>query len=724
MKKTQNLNHRKALFTYQFPFYASVFLSAFLLFQIQPLIGKYILPWFGGGSSVWTTSILFFELFLLFGYAYAYFLTRLRLKQQIIMHCILLIIVSLLLITLFFYWDSPVTPPIEIRPKDTFPPTIQVLIVLFLSVGLPYFLLSTTSSLLQRWFSRTNEKLSPYPLYALSNAGSLLGLVTYPFIVEVLLPLHTQGVIWALSFLVFSILLAIASIVTIRYAKKTTHQDTANIVESQKAQAGTARRYLWIILPMISSMILLSTTSQITQSVAPAPFLWILPLGLYLLSFILCFSNKNLYWRNIYAYLLLILASVTIYISLDLQEFLTNLTIYSAFIFVSFMLLHGELYNARPDAKHLNLFYFLEALGSALGGVFVAIIAPQIFTDFWEFYIAAFLTVSVAIVVLFAYKNSLPHILLEKLQWVKKKNYHTRIGVAVAVLVVIAGFTWIIANQDEVIAKTRNFYGIVSVAQEYDDNDEEYLTMYNGRINHGGQYTSETLKQRPVSYYGNDSGISLAIRRHPNRLAPKSQQKPLRIGVTGLGVGTLAAFGKRGDTIAFYEINPEAVNAAYEYFTYLEDSVADVSIVPGDARISMENRIKQNDRAIYDIIILDAFVDDSIPIHLITKEAFDLYLKLLEPKNGIIAVNISNKYLSLDPIIAKVAEHFGLEYALIESYDDDYNIAAASWVILTRNKDFIQNRRIAEVATPQETDLNKIHLWTDQYSNLFQALDI
>lgn len=716
MKQTSPKSHRSALFSLAFPFYISVFLSAFLLFQVQPLIGKYILPWFGGGSSVWTTTILFFELLLLFGYGYAYFVTKLKLRQQIMVHAGLVLVAAGMLSVLFFFWSSPITPPLSLRPPDSFTPVLQVLSVLLLSVGLPYFLLSTTTSLLQRWFTHTKFNLSPYPLYALSNAGSLLGLLAYPFFIEVVLTLRMQGLMWSGLYLLLAVLLVASCYVTLMYAKKGGQTKEAAITPEAVAKK---RSLLWLFFPMASSMILLSVTSQITQGIAPFPLLWVLPLSLYLLSFILCFSNKNLYWRNFYAILFIVSAAFSLYISLELQSIIMNISVYAVFIFASFMVLHGELYNSRPEPHHLNLFYFIEALGSVVGGIFVAVIAPLIFTDYWEFYLAIFLTYIVAILVLFTYKTSILYIILNAFPVFNIQKNRFRIGAVVAAGVIAFAAYYVYSYQGETLKKTRNFYGIVSVTSEL-DGEEEYLTMYNGRINHGGQYTSDDLRSMPVSYFGPDTGIAKALTLHPNR----KEGEPLRIAVTGLGVGTIAAFGEEGDTIRFFEINQSAIEIAQNNFTFLNESAAEISIVPGDARISMLNELNAPERPTYDIIVLDAFVDDAIPVHLITKDAFDIYLPMLEKSQGVIAVNISNRYLSLEPVIAKLAEHFGMEYAVIDSDDGPYNVASATWVLLSYNKEFINQPDVAGVATPVEADLSKTHLWTDDYSNLLEVIYI
>lgn len=701
-------------FHFGLPFAASVFLGAFLLFQVQPVIGKYILPWFGGSSSVWITSVLFFEVLLLFGYFYAYVVTKLSLRRQIFLHSTLLIFSGSVIGLLFFFWNSPITPPLLFK-FDTFPPIVQVFLILGVSVGLPYFMLSTTSSLLQRWYSMVQKKNSPYRLYALSNAGSLLGILSYPFLFEILFSLRIQGVGWSFGYLVYTCLLIWVASITIKHAvtEKLT-QKSEKYAIPEKSKGANAYTY-WFLLPFLSSVILLATTAKITQAVAPMPFLWLLPLGLYLLSFVLCFDSSRWYWRWFYPYFFLVSAAAAIWISLNMQSVLINLTVFSAFLFSTFMLLHGELYDYRPEPKRLNLYYFFIALGGAVGGVMVAVIAPLVLKDYYEFYIGIFLVVVVAIIVI---SEGIPFV-LKRFHMRQQIIYTTKgIFLCVATTALIGSIVYLFQIhliRNNVVEKERNFYGTITVVEGADEFGT-YRMLYNGDINHGSQYTTTELQSMPTQYYGPNSGAGLSITGNKKRVAG-----PMHIGVVGLGVGTLATYGFKGDVVTFYEINPAVVTVAKEYFSYLKNSEATVDVVLGDARLSMEKEQKAGKEP-YDVLLVDAFTDDAIPVHLLTSEAFAMYLSLLKDTNGILAIHISNRYLDLFPVIRKIATVHDLDYAFIDSDSGNYEIASASWVLLSKNPEALSNARIQKAKS--DYDVKDVDVWTDDYSNLFQVVDI
>ena len=697
-------------------FSLTVFLGAFLLFQVQPIIGKYILPWFGGSSSVWTTAILFFELVLLFGYFYAYMLTKLSVKRQIFFHATVLSLIAMLLIPLFFFWHSPITPPLYFKPADSIPPVVQVLMILLLSVGLPYFILSTTSSLLQRWFSIVNRGKSPYRLYALSNAGSLIGILSYPFLIEILLPIRLQGVVWGVGFVIYAVLmLSIARMVALR-GKSIKTPSTTKVTKHEGYSL--ANNYaVWVVLPILSSVILLATTNKITQGVAPVPFLWLVPLGLYLVSFILAFDSPRWYWRWLYPYAFIASAVGAIWITIDLQSVGTNFAIYLMFLFTSFMLLHGELYRSRPVPEKLNLYYFLIALGGAIGGAIVAIVAPNVFPDFWEFQLGIFLAAAVAVTVI---ASHIRYILEKVPSGLRFEKVIIPAFYFLATASLFGGVYYYFSThavEKNLVMQSRNFYGTIGINRESDENGD-YLLLYNGDITHGSQYLSERIRTRPTQYYGTNSGAGLAIYGHRKRV---HEVNGLRIGVVGLGVGTLATYGREGEEVAFYEINPEVVDVAYDYFNYLGDSRADVAIVIGDARLEMEKEV-QAGKEPYDVLLIDAFTDDAIPVHLLTKEAFGTYLSLLENESGILGIHISNRYLDLFPVVQRIADEYGLTYALIESDGADYQVSSATWVLLSENQEALSDTLI-QTAKSEEEDVRQVDLWTDDYSNLFQVLD-
>lgn len=699
------------------PFAISVFLGAFLLFQVQPVIGKYILPWFGGSSSVWITSVLFFEVLLLFGYLYAYVITQLSLRKQIFLHSTLLIFSGLVIGLLFFFWNTPITPPLIFK-LDTVAPVLQVFLILGVGVGLPYFMLSTTSSLLQRWYSMVQKKNSPYRLYALSNAGSLLGILSYPFLFEILLSLRIQGIGWSIGYIIYTCLLIWIARITIKNAKEEKKSSKTEIEKVPEKSKGANAYTYWFLLPFLSSIILLATTAKITQAVAPMPFLWLLPLGLYLLSFVLCFDSSRWYWRWFYPYFFLTSGVAAVWISLNMQSVILNLTVFSAFLFSTFMLLHGELYTYRPEPQRLNLYYFFIALGGAVGGLAVAVVAPLVLNDFLEFYIGIFLVAVVAIFVisdLFTGTLKRFHVRRQILR-TARAVFLSLATVTLFGLIVYLFQTYFVRN--DVLQKERNFYGTIAVT-EGEDAYGAYRMLYNGDINHGSQYMTAELQSRPTQYYGYNSGGGLAITANKKRAA---KDPSLNIGVVGLGVGTLATYGKDGDTVTFYEINPAVVTVAEAYFSYLKNSDAAIKVVLGDARLLMEKEQKSGKKP-YDVLLVDAFTDDAIPVHLLTSEAFEIYLSLLNDTNGILAIHISNRYLDLFPLIRKMASVHNLDYAYIESASDDYEVASASWVLLAKNSDALSSARIQQVKSEYD-DVRDVDIWTDDYSNLFQVVTI
>jgi MFS family permease len=700
------------------PFYLSVFLGAFLLFQVQPVISKYILPWFGGSSSVWTTSVLFFEVMLLVGYLYAYLLTKLRLRLQIIIHIVLLILILSILVVLTFFWESAITPPVTTKLEESVPPVVQILALLFISVGLPYFLLSTTSSLLQRWFSYVKGNQLPYTLYAISNAGSLLGILAYPFVIELIFPIKIQGAVWTGGFVVYAFLLFVCALYT--WQQQSLVQNTRKASEKQHAEIIAKPTYkvllYWLFLPTITSLVLLATTNKMTQSVAPVPFLWLLPLGIYLLSFILSFSSIKMYFRNLYAALTLLSAVAAIVVTVDPQSLIVNLVCYVAFLFSAFMLLHGELYRLKPHPSYLNLYYFLIALGGAIGGFAVVVIAPLVFNTYWEYYLGIYIVSLIAISVLLVLVFSVLNILLRRKRLKAGQKTTAIVLASIALVCFIIGYNYITSDFINAKKQLRNFYGTVSV-EESTNQGEDIVTLYNGDISHGSQFTSVDLRKKPTTYYGNKSGIGLALNNHPKRAAGGN----LNVGIVGLGVGTLAVYGESGDHFIFYEINPVVVDLAYSDFTYLSDSKAKIDIVLGDARLSMEQQLKTNKVEKFDILVIDAFTDDAIPVHLLTKEAFGIYRSLLKP-DGILAIHISNKFLRLEPVVTAMADFYNMQYGIVESDEDDYDIASATWVLLSDNRKFFEKNAVENATYVLENSAEKI-LWTDDYSNLFQLVE-
>ncbi len=702
----------KINFTY-ITFSISIFLGAFLLFQVQPIISKYILPWFGGSSAVWITAMLFFQIFLLFGYFYVFLLSLLSLKKQIIFHGIFLLIALFGVLLSLGSSQIPILPDIKYILSDNFTPIIQVLWILTFTVGLPYLILSTTSILLQKWFGITNPNKSPYLFYSLSNFASLFALLSYPFLVEPFFQLKTQGLVWSIAFIIYGLFLALCCI-QLYFSTLKTKQNILKAKNTIKDIKKISRKtlFLWILLPAIASLMLLSSTNLLTQSVAPVPFLWLLPLSIYLISFIICFSGKW-YFRNLYAYISLILGFFALaFMFGNIPSLIIGVTVYSLMLFSACMLCHGELYALRPAPNHLDSYYLFIAIGSAVSGIIVGIIAPLFFKGIWETYIGFYLTFLLTIWILVHYKNSFFYNRLKFFANSDKEAYVFAL-IAYPTTVIITSLALNILSGDNPLKQKiwRNFYGILSIKHKSIKNNN-LTTLSHGNILHGSQFSGK-LQHEPTSYYGKKSGIGLAILNHPK------YGKNLRMGIIGLGAGTLASYGTKGDTITFYEINPTVVEIANTQFTYLKNSKAKIHTAIGDGRLSLQN--EGDGKKKYDFLILDAFSDDSIPLHLFTKEAFSLYLKKINFPEGIIAIHISNQYIDLKPVLYQVAQNYRLRYAFIHT-QGSFPDMASEWALLSFDKKFFDIPAIAHAKYPDNKKYKKISLWTDNYSNLFQVL--
>ncbi len=680
----------------------TIFLGAFLLFQVQPIVARYILPWYGGSPAVWTTCMLFFQLMLMGGYLYAHLVsTRLDPRRQPIVHAGLL----LLAITVL-----PITPDESWKPVDPANPTWQIVTLLFVTVGLPYLVVATSSPLLQHWFSRTEPGRSPYRLFALSNAGSLLGLVTYPFLLEPLLPTGMQTRVWSATFGVYVLVCGVCAIRVFRLSAPTTE---AASVDAVSDPVPTRDRVLWLLLAACGSLMLLATTSQMTQDVAVVPFLWVLPLGLYLITFIVCFDHERWYDRRVWSPVLgLALAAVIYMLRSDDLTLVQQMVVYGVMVFASCMICHGELVKLKPATTHLTSFYLTVAGGGALGGVFASLVAPAIFNGFWEYQVGL-----VGTCVLLAVCSDL-HRPDGRLSLVRNMAW----GGGISALV----FSFATAtqdDQDELIAATRNFYGVLRV---YDTDIGEgprpvlLRSLFHGAILHGSQLLAERRRE-PLTYYGDDSGVALAIELHPRREPETPASTPgLRIGVIGLGTGTVAALSHPEDTVRFYEINPEVERLANEYFFYLRDTRATTEVVLGDGRISMERELREQGSQQFDVLVLDAFSGDAIPIHLLTVEAAALYWQHLRD-DGVLITHISNKYLNLHPVVRASAELFDKRYVMISTDPDDEEYSASTWVVVTSNRTLLG--RLAEHTVRWPTESPRTIRWTDDFSSLLGVLD-
>ena len=667
----------------------TIFVSAFLLFQVQPILARVILPWFGGSSAVWTTCLLFFQSVLLLGYLYSYWIYRwLHPRLQTLIH-ILLLAASLAVL--------PVLPAAYWKPTGAEDPTFRILLLLGATVGLPYFLLSTTGPLLQAWYARRYHGSMPYRLYALSNAGSMLALVSYPVLFEPWLGTRHQALNWSWAYAVFVVVCATASF-SVRNAKAPTNETTDG------EQPSKLTYLFWIALPACASTLLLATTNHISENIAAIPFLWILPLSLYLLSFILSFEHTRWYPRRVFLGLFAVAVGSAAYaLGADVQNGPVKLTVpgFAMLLFICCMVCHGEVARLKPHPRWLTSFYVMIALGGALGGVFVALIAPRVFDGFYEYPVGLAACTVIAFLVWRADRSS-----LLGGRWLRPAPL---IGAAVT-LGVVGYLGYIMQRPDgDVLLRVRNFYGGLKISDTVSEDDSQPVRrLTHGTITHGEQFTNPKFQDRPTTYYGPNTGIGRAIRQDQSNGA-------LRVGLIGLGAGTLAAYGRAGDYYRFYEINPLVLRLATIQFTFLKNCKARHDVIMGDARLSLEREPSQN----FDILAVDAFSGDSIPIHLLTREAFALYFRHLK-SDGVLAVHVSNKHLNLEPVVKLSAAAVDRDARAIDTEDEANEVFGADWVLVTSAPGFFDQPLMrAAVPIPPAP---RVRLWTDDYSNLFTIL--
>ena len=718
-----------------FHYGATIALSAFLLFLVQPIIAKQILPWFGGSAAVWTTCMVFFQCILLAGYFYSDFLTRrLVLRKQVLVHATLLILSLALL---------PITPSPGFKPIDADNPIGRILLLLFVTIGLPYFMLSTTGPLVQAWFvkrfaaqaGKASRPVNVYRLYALSNVASMAALIAYPPLIEPFASGRSQSWGWSAGYGLFAVLAIWTGWLSQRHAADAA---PANGTDSPMAQAAAAhlqedlaplrlgQQGLWLLLAALGSVMLLTVTTHITQNVASIPFLWVLPLALYLITFILCFDGEGWYRRRGFLPLAAVMTALLMggltyrwnsdwsskegigeWFEQGIMHLDHAVPLYAIGLFVLCMLCHGELVARKPAPRHLTRFYLMVSLGGAVGGLLCGIAAPLLFNYYWEFPIALML---IAILVAAFSKG-----------WVRGLSL-----LSVAACAYLFSVHVQTVREDK-IAISRNFYGTLRIRATAEDSQENARwRLLHGVITHGEQYRAEKFRRLVTTYYGEASGIGRAI-LGMREVRPGGQS----IGLIGLGVGTLTAYGRAGDQYKVYELNPQVLDYAQNRFTYLKDSAASVTPALGDARLVMEREPVQG----FDVLAIDAFSSDSIPVHLITREAIRLYARHVKP-DGVIAFHISNRYLDLQPVVAQLAADVG--YSALRWVDDpgdDSYLYRSDWVLVTRNAAFMawldqQAPAPAKQGSAREVPHRADRLmprpgldaWTDDRNNLFQIL--
>jgi SAM-dependent methyltransferase len=666
---------------------ATIFLSAFLLFQVQPLIAKIILPWFGGTAAVWTICILFFQLLLLAGYVYSHAYVRLRIPGRRYIHIALLALAAATL---------PLAAGAAWKPSGGEDPTWRILGLLATSVGLPYFMQSTTGPLLQAWYARAHQGATPYRLFALSNLGSMLALLSYPLLVEPTLTLGRQTAIWSAGFVVFALLCAV---LTWRGGDTESPHSAAEMAE----EPGPGLQALWAALAACASTLLLAFTGHMTLNIAAIPFLWVLPLALYLLSFVLCFEASGWYRRWLFLPLLGAgLAAVCVTLSRSNPSIWTLIPLYSATLFAACMVCHGELARSKPHPRHLTGFYLMLALGGALGGVLVGLVAPNVFDDLYELPIGMLALCLLAILALWRDRSSLFHRRWGAVALLLFLGLTVALGVALA-------RTYAKRDSSDSRLISRNFYGVLNV-RDSGEGPEAMRVLSHGTIIHGKQFLEAPRRDWPTTYYGPASGVGLAI-------GDAHARGNVRVGIVGLGAGTLAAYGKRGDFFRFYDINPKVVGLARTEFSFLKDSAARVEVTLGDARLSLEGEPAQN----FDVLALDAFSSDAIPVHLLTVEAFRTYLRHLRP-GGVLAVHISNRYLDLVPVVQQAARKLSLELREVENADDDdAGVYRSDWMLLSVSPAAFEGKLLKRSAE-RIIGVPRVGLWTDDYSDLYHIL--
>ncbi len=704
----------------------SVLLSAFLLFQVQPLIGKFILPWFGGTPMVWSTVLLFFQALLTAGYAYAtWLLTRLRPKLQGWVHLVALGMSLSLIALAAISWPSPLTPDPSWRPTLGAPPIPGILRILAAAVGVPYLILSANSTLMQAWFHRQHGDPLPYRLYALSNVGSLLALVSYPLVFEPLMSLPVQADVWSAAYVLFA---AAAGVLAWRAARQPDAGPLSQAAAQPSGQRPAWRQYaLWVGLAAVASSLLVSVTNQITQEVAVIPFLWVLPLAVYLLTFVLAFSGERLYNRRLYliGYGGLSFFSLWSLVRYPPFGLATQLTAYALLLFAACMLCHNELYRQRPQPGFLPGFYLMVALGGALGGMFVTLLAPSLFsTGFWELQWG--LVAAGVLMVLVLLRDRPPGTAKRKKRGRPQiESDRRRMSPAAwatsGMVVALAALTLVIMRStgSAALLSLRSFYGISRVwAINTDQPDILAYQFTHGKTVHGFQFAADRFRKLPTAFYSDTSGVGMAFLLNPQRPGP------IRVGGLGMGVGVIAAYGQPGDAFRFYEINPDVIRIAEGeggYFSFLSDTPAQVDVVQGDARLALEDELAQGEPEAFDLLVLDAFSGDTIPLHLLTRQAFDIYLQHLAP-HGIIAVHVSNRNFDLALEVYRLADAFDLSAVKIEDAGDGLQSYDSVWMLLTKNQTFLSNPNIVSRASPRPAIPASLPVWTDNYSNLLAVL--
>ena len=668
------------------PYAVTIFLSSFLLFLVQPLIARQILPWFGGAASIWTTCLLFFQTLLLGGYAYAHATVRwLKPRQQVYLH-VALLVASLAVL--------PILANPAWKPTGHEDPILRILGLLTATVGAPYLLLSATTPLLQAWYWRSFQSHVPYRLFALSNLASLVALLGYPLYVEPQFGVTDSAKLWSLLYALFALACVASGVYSLRSAVTAPRLDLAPAeAESGEAPAPASLRNqlpLWLLYSTTGACTLLAVSNHITQNIASIPLIWVLPLALYLLTLIICFDRPRWYLRGLFLPLLaaLLLAMSWRINSVKLQFVLP---LFGAGLFAACMFCHGELARLKPDPRHLTLYYLVISAGGALGALLIAIAAPLTLPGYYEMH---------AVLVLLA-------ILLVASAWRMDLLY------GILAVSILAGVVWFDADAIRVYTSgiremRRDFYGVVRIRDW--QNTPRLRVMFHGGINHGGQYLEPSRALEPTCYVGSTSGYGRLLRSMPS---------PKKVGVLGLGVGALMTYAREGDDWVFYEIDPLVIDLAERHFSFLDATKAKVTHVLGDGRLSLEREAPRG----FDLLAVDAFSGDAVPMHLVTREAMAIYVKHLAP-GGAIVFQATNRFVDLMPVIRRLADEFGMQTLWVDDEPEKRPNTFAfgtDQVIVTKNEALLQSPLLQNAGRPAPPR-NDLATFTDDYYNLLRIL--